>query len=64
MNFSPHGAVDQEDKMGNEIQPQLNGSLPIRRALTGRDESGKSVFVSFDATPCVIAFETRPGLVF
>ena len=50
--------------MGNEIQAQLNESLPIRRALTGRDESGKSVFVSFDATPRVIAFETRPGLVF
>jgi len=39
--------------------------LPMpRRALTGRDESGKSVFRSFDVTPQVVTFESRPGLVF
>lgn len=35
-----------------------------RRALTGRDESGKSVFASFEITPQVVAFDTIPGLVF
>jgi len=40
-------------------------SVPVpRRALTGRDESGKSVFKSFDVTPQVVTFESRPGLAF
>ena len=39
------------------------GSAP-RRALTGRDESGKSVFKSFDITSQVVRFESRPGLAF
>ena len=40
-------------------------SIPIpRRALTGRDESGKSVFKSFDVTPQVVRFDSRPGLTF
>jgi len=37
---------------------------PPRRALTGRDESGKSIFQSFDVTPQVITFDTAPGLAF
>jgi hypothetical protein len=33
------------------------GPVPTpRRALTGRDESGKSVFKSFDVTPQVVTF--------
>jgi mannose-6-phosphate isomerase-like protein (cupin superfamily) len=35
-----------------------------RRALTGRDESGRSVFQSFGVTPQVVTFETSPGLAF
>jgi len=34
-----------------------------RRALTGRDESGKSIFRSFDVTPQVVTFDSRTGLV-
>jgi Cupin domain len=37
---------------------------PPRRALTGRDASGKSIFQSFDVTPQIITFESRPGLAF
>ena len=37
---------------------------PPRRALTGRDASGKSIFQSFDVTPQVVTFETAPGLAF
>lgn len=41
------------------------GPMPVpRRALTGRDESGKSIFRSFDVTPRVVTFESRAGLVF
>jgi len=41
------------------------GTVPeIRRALTGRDDAGKSVFVSFAPPPRVITYETLPGLVF
>jgi len=37
---------------------------PPRRALTGRDEAGKSVFKSFDVTPKVVAIDANPGLTF
>jgi len=37
---------------------------PPRRALTGRDASGKSIFQSFDVTPQIVTFESRPGLTF
>jgi hypothetical protein len=37
---------------------------PPRRALTGRDEAGSSVFKSFAVTPQVVNFESRPGLAF
>src|SRR5215475_6550916 len=37
---------------------------PPRRALTGRDSSGKSIFQSFDVTPQVVTFDTAPGLAF
>jgi len=35
-----------------------------RRALTGRNESGKSVFQSFDVTPQVVTFDSRPGVAY
>ena len=37
---------------------------PPKRALTGRDEAGKSVFRSFDVTPGVVEIESNPGLTF
>lgn len=40
-------------------------SLPVpRRALTGRDAVGKSVFKSFDVTPSVVEISSNPGLTF
>ena len=37
---------------------------PPKRALTGRDEAGKSVFKSFDVTPGVVNIDSSPGLTF
>ena len=37
---------------------------PPRRALTGRDEAGKSVFKSFDVTSKVVEIDANPGLTF
>jgi quercetin dioxygenase-like cupin family protein len=37
---------------------------PPRRALTGRDGAGKSVFKSFDVTPKVVEIDANPGLTF
>src|SRR3981189_2145044 len=37
---------------------------PPKRALTGRDEAGKSVFKSFDVTPKVVEIDATPGLTF
>ena len=37
---------------------------PPKRALTGRDEAGKSVFKSFDLTPKVVEIDANPGLTF
>ena len=37
---------------------------PPRRALTGRDDAGKSVFKSFDVTPKVVEIHSNPGLTF
>lgn len=40
-------------------------SAPVsRRALTGRDAAGKSVFRSFDVTPNVVEIDSNPGLTF
>jgi mannose-6-phosphate isomerase-like protein (cupin superfamily) len=40
-------------------------STPVpRRALTGRDTTGKSVFKSFDVTPNVVEIDSNPGLTF
>jgi quercetin dioxygenase-like cupin family protein len=41
----------------------VSASVP-RRALTGRDASGKSVFKSFDVTPNVVEIASNPGLTF
>jgi len=35
-----------------------------KRALTGRDEAGKSVFKSFDVTSKVVEIDSNPGLTF
>src|SRR5882724_13501018 len=35
-----------------------------KRALTGRDEAGKSVFKSFDVTSKVVEIDSSPGLTF
>src|SRR5882757_4613520 len=37
---------------------------PPKRALTGRDEAGKSVFKSFDVTSKVVEIDSSPGLTF
>jgi len=50
--------------MPESAQAQSDNIAAPRRALTGRDASGKSVFKSFDVTPQVVRFESRPGLAF
>src|SRR5882672_6918960 len=35
-----------------------------KRALTGRDDAGKSVFTSFDVTSKVVEIDSNPGLTF
>lgn len=37
---------------------------PPKRALTGRDAAGKSVFKSFDVTTKVVEIDNNPGLTF
>jgi hypothetical protein len=37
---------------------------PPKRALTGRDEAGKSVFKSFDVSSKVVEIDSNPGLTF
>jgi len=37
---------------------------PPKRALTGRDAAGKSVFKSFDVTTKVVEIDSNPGLTF
>src|SRR4029079_9366382 len=37
---------------------------PPKRALTGRNEAGKSVFKSFDVTSKVVEIDSNPGLTF
>ncbi len=42
-----------------------NDSTAIpKRALTGRDEAGKSVFKSFELTPQIVTFDSRPGVAY
>ena len=37
---------------------------PPKRALTGRDDAGRSVFRSFDVTSKVVEIDSNPGLTF
>lgn len=37
---------------------------PPKRALTGRNDAGKSVFKSFDVTSTVVEIDSNPGLTF
>ena len=51
--------------MPQTAEAQDSSSLPPpKRALTGRDEAGKSVFKSFDITPKVVNIDSSPGLTF
>ena len=54
--------------MGAATQPAAaKDSSPLpppKRALTGRDAAGKSVFRSFDVTPGVVNIDSNPGLTF
>ena len=51
--------------MSQGAAAQASGDPPSpRRALTGRDEAGKSVFKSFDVTPKVVMIDASPGLTF
>ena len=53
LGLTPQDSVAQTD----------NFPIP-RRALTGRDEAGKSVFKSFDLTSQVVTFDSRPGVAY
>jgi quercetin dioxygenase-like cupin family protein len=37
---------------------------PPKRALTGRDQAGKSIFKTVDVTPKVVEIDSNPGLTF
>ncbi len=51
--------------MGRPAEAKDSSDLPPpRRALTGRDATGKSVFKSFDVTPKVVEIDSNPGLTF
>src|SRR3954468_4422070 len=51
--------------MSHPAEAKDASELPApRRALTGRDEAGKSVFKSFDVTPMVAEIDSNPGLTF
>src|SRR4051794_26851624 len=51
--------------MSQPAQAKDSSELPPpRRALTGRDDAGKSVFKSFDVTSKVVEIDSNPGLTF
>jgi quercetin dioxygenase-like cupin family protein len=51
--------------MAKPAQAKDSSDLPPpRRALTGRDDAGKSVFKSFDVTSKVVEIDNNPGLTF
>jgi mannose-6-phosphate isomerase-like protein (cupin superfamily) len=50
--------------LGGQAAADTQSVHAPRRALTGRDDAGKSVFKSFDVTPQVVTFESRPGVAF
>ncbi len=50
---------------GQPVEAKESRDLPPpRRALTGRDAAGKSVFQSFDVTSRVVEIDSNPGLTF
>ena len=51
--------------MSRPAEAKDSSDLPApKRALTGRNEAGKSVFRSFDVTPKVVEIDSNPGLTF
>jgi quercetin dioxygenase-like cupin family protein len=51
--------------MSQSAKAKDSSDLPApKRALTGRDDTGKSVFKSFDVTPKVVNIDSNPGLTF
>ena len=51
--------------MSHPVEAKDASELPApKRALTGRDAAGKSVFKSFDVTPVVAEIDSSPGLTF
>ena len=51
--------------MSQPADAKDSSELPApKRALTGRDEAGKSVFKSFDVTSKVVEIDASPGLTF
>ena len=51
--------------MSQAAEAKDSSELPApKRALTGRDEAGKSVFKSFDVTSRVVEIDSNPGLTF
>ncbi|WP_249130331.1 hypothetical protein [Bradyrhizobium sp. AUGA SZCCT0283] len=51
--------------MSQPADAKDSSELPApKRALTGRDEAGKSVFKSFDVTPKVGEIDSNSGLTF
>ena len=51
--------------MPHPAEAKDSSELPgPKRALTGRDEAGKSVFKSFDVTSKVVEIDSNPGLTF
>lgn len=51
--------------MSHPAAAKDSSDLPApKRALTGRDETGKSVFKSFDVTSKVVEIDANPGLTF
>lgn len=76
---SPQDPVDTERRRALKVFSVAAGSAALapgamaqgteaqstpRRALTGRDAAGKSVFKSFEVTPQVIPIDANPGLAF
>jgi len=52
-------------EMSNPAEAKDSSDLPPpRRALTGRDEAGKSVLKSFEVTPKLVEIDANPGLTF
>jgi len=52
-------------EMSDPAEAKDSSGLPApRRALTGRDDTGKSVLKSFEVTPRLVEIDANPGLTF